>query len=114
MNDKSKLEQHHAYHKLRAEKQFHYRGFDICIGDSGVMKEPHPQYPGEFDNGYFETVYAVVVGRSVKFEQPLVFKLDHDKMWTEAARKKGRLSAAEAMAKTHIDTHHEMGLPVYG
>ena len=113
MNETQKLEKHHAFHKIRAEKRFHYRGFDVCIGDSGRMVEPHPEYPGEFDHGYYESVYAIVVGDSVKFEQPLVFDLNHDSMWTDEARKKGRLAAAEAAAKSHIDTHLGMGFVNY-
>ena len=114
MNDNRKLEVHHAFHGLKPDERFSYRGFDVCVASSYKTMEPHPVYPEDFPNGYYESAYAIMVGDRVKFEQPLIFKLDHDNMWTEEARRKGRLDAAKAAAKSHVDMHHELGLPVYG
>ena len=102
----NKLERHHMFWDVHPERSFEYNGFKVCIGEGGPKYEYTKEITKEdCPHGYYDTMYAILMGDKVLFEQPFYFDSLHylkDNLTPQGA-KKARLDSAEKIARLHID-----------
>lgn len=107
------LEKHFHRHGVRASHKEQYKGFTIYLAEGGPHFDASPRIIGKGDewmlSGYYLSVWAVQRGLAI-LGRPAYFALGHDLSMTDEARRRGRLEAACADAKGHIDDMLRAGL----